>query len=322
MMGSFSYGELKIFTGDANLPLAKKISDYLLRPLGDLHISQFSDEEIYTRYKESVRGCDVFIIQPNNSPAKHLIELLWAIRGAKSASARRITAVIPYFGYSRSDRKAKPRETIGAKLWADLITAAGTDRVLLIDLHASQITGFFPIQVTPDHLYAKPVFVKYFKKYFSNLKNLMILAPDVGASSMARSYTEEMNDIAWAVANKKRDKNTREAMIINIVGEVAGRNILIIDDLIDTANTLIKAAEKARESGALKIYAAATHPVLSGNAISNLQKSIIEKIFVSDSIYLPPEKMIDKIEIISIASLLGESIKRIHSDESVSEQFD
>lgn len=328
MIPSSAYGELKIFSGSANPCLARKVCEYLDHPLEDLIISRHSDGEIYVRYPKSIRGADVFIIQPTHPPAENFFELLIAIDAAKLASAKRITAVIPYFGYSRQDRKAEGRESISAKLFSDIIAAAGANRVLLMDLHASQLQGFFPkLQIISDHLYAKPVFVNHLRGFFQNLgfiplsEHLVVMAPDAGAAKMGHSYAKKLDNIPLVIVDKRRS-GPQQVEIYTIIGEVNEKNILIIDDIVDTAGTLIKAAEAAKERGAKEIFAIATHPLFSGNAVSRIAASPISKMFVSDTIGLSASKRISKIEVVSIASILGDSIKRIHLDESVSEQFD
>lgn len=327
MISSSAYGELKIFSGSANPCLARKVCEYLNHPLENLIISRHSDGEIYVRYPQSIRGTDVFIIQPTHMPMENLQELLMLIDAASRASARRITAVIPYFGYARGDRKAEGRESIPAKLVADQIAAAGANRVLLLDLHASQIQGFFPLSVKTDHLYAKPVFVDYLRSFFQSLgflpldEHLAIMAPDAGAAKIGHSYAKKLDNVPLVIADKRRP-SPNKTEVYTIIGDVKGKIILEVDDIVDTAGTLIKAAEAALECGAKEIYAVATHAVLSGNAVSRLETSPIKKLFVSDSIGLTAAKRNPKIEIISVASILGESIKRIHLDESISEQFD
>jgi len=310
--------ELKIFAGRANVKLAEKIADYLGIKLGDMEITSFSDGETYVKINENIRGRDVFLIQPTNPPVnENLMELLIMIDACQRASARRITAVIPYYGYARQDRKDKPRVPITAKLVADLITTAGADRVLTMDLHVDQIQGFFDIKV--DHLFAAPVIVDYFRK--KNLGNLVVLSPDVGGLRRARTYARVLR-VPLAIVDKRRPV-VNEAEVINIVGEVRGKQILIIDDMIDTGGTLLAAVDILMENGADTIYAACTHPVFSGNALQKLRESPVKEVVVTDTIPLSlREGNENKVKVLSVAPLLGEAIKRIHQNMSVSSLFD
>jgi len=309
--------ELKIFAGRANVKLAEKIADYLGIKLGDMEITSFSDGETYVKINENIRGRDVFLIQPTNPPVnENLMELLIMIDACQRASARRITAVIPYYGYARQDRKDKPRVPITAKLVADLITTAGADRVLTMDLHVDQIQGFFDIKV--DHLFAAPVIVDYFRK--KNLGNLVVLSPDVGGLRRARTYARVLR-VPLAIVDKRRPV-VNEAEVINIVGEVRGKQILIIDDMIDTGGTLLAAVDILMENGADTIYAACTHPVFSGNALQKLRESPVKEVVVTDTIPLSlREGNENKVKVLSVAPLLGEAIKRIHQNMSVSSLF-
>jgi len=307
---------LKIFAGNAGKQLAKKIAARLEIPLGDSTINYFSDGEIWVKYNENIRGSDVFIIQSTHAPADNLLELLIMIDAARRSSAKRITAVIPYFGYARQDRKDQPRVAITAKLVANLITNAGADRVLTMDLHAPQIQGFFDIPL--DHLYSAPVLVDYYRS--RNLENLVILAPDIGGVKIARAYAKRLH-VPLAIADKRRPKPNK-AEVMNIIGPVKNKNILIIDDIVDTAGTMVQAAEAALTEGARGIYAGCTHPILSGKAIKRLKKSSFAEIVVTDTIPLPKEKKLDKIKVISVASLFGNAIQRIHNEESISILFD
>lgn len=305
-----------LFAGNSNRPLTEKIADYLQVPVGDAKISYFSDGEIWVKYNQNIRGADVFVVQSTNAPSDNLMELLIMLDAAKRASAERITAVIPYFGYARQDRKDQPRVSITAKLVADLITRAGANRILTMDLHAPQIQGFFDIPV--DHLYSSTIFTEYFRE--KNLPKLTVLSPDVGGITMARAYARRL-DAPLAIIDKRRPKHN-EAEIANIIGEVAGHNILIIDDIADTAGTLANASKVLKENGAKDIYVACTHPLLSGKAVERLQDAPIVEIAVSDCVLLPPEKKISKIKILSASDLFGEAIKRIHGEESISSLFD
>ena len=309
--------ELKIFAGRANVKLAEKIADYLGIKLGDMEITSFSDGETYVKINENIRGRDVFLIQPTNPPVnENLMELLIMIDACQRASARRITAVIPYYGYARQDRKDKPRVPITAKLVADLITTAGAERVLTMNLHVDQIQGLFDIKV--DHLFAAPVIVDYFRK--KNLGNLVVLSPDVGGLRRARTYARVLR-VPLAIVDKRRPV-VNEAEVINIVGEVRGKQILIIDDMIDTGGTLLAAVDILMENGADTIYAACTHPVFSGNALQKLRKSPVKEVVVTDTIPLSlREGNENKVKVLSVAPLLGEAIKRIHQNMSVSSLF-
>lgn len=321
-------GKMKIFGGKSNPKLAGKIADYLGEKLGKVKMERFSDGELYVEYEESIRGTDVFIIQSTNQPDGNLFELLAMIYAAVGASAGRVTAVIPYFGYARQDRKPAPRTAITAKLAAILITAAGADRVLTMDLHAGQITGFFDQKKTKvDHLYAKPVFTDFLSYlYDEDIKAgiLTINAPDTGAANTARAYAKKVGNVPIAIIDKRRPK-PNEAEIITIIGDVKDRNILMIDDIVDTAGTITKGAEALIKSGAKKVDALCTHAVLSGSAIGKLQKSPISNFFVTDTIPIANNQLlylIHKIKIISVARLFAEAIKEIHDNGSVSRLFD
>jgi ribose-phosphate pyrophosphokinase len=307
---------LKIFAGTSGKKLAEKIVSYLGIPLGNSSIKYFSDGEIWVKFNENIRGCDVFIIQSTNSPSNNLMELLIMIDAARRSSAQRITAVIPYFGYARQDRKDQPRVSITAKLVANLITTAGADRVLTMDLHAPQIQGFFDIPL--DHLYSAPILVDYFQK--KRINDLVVLSPDIGGVKFARAYAKRLH-IPLAIADKRRPK-PNEAEVMNIIGAVKDKNILIIDDIVDTGGTMIQAAEAAYLEGAKGAYAGCTHPILSGNAVEKLKKSSFSEIIVTDTIPLDENKTFDKIKVISVASLFGNAIHRIHNEESISILFD
>jgi ribose-phosphate pyrophosphokinase len=305
---------LKVFSGRSNRPLAELIADELGKPLGDCEIKTFSDGEIWVKYGENIRGSDVFIIQSTNPPAENLLELLIMIDAARRASARKVAAVIPYFGYARQDRKDQPRVSITAKLVANLITEAGADRIITMDLHAPQLQGYFDIPV--DHLYSSAVLVKSVKK--RRLKNLAIASPDVGGIKIARAYAKRLE--AELVVIDKRRPRQNVAEVMNIIGEVHGRNILIVDDLVDTAGTLCNAVEALVEAGAEKVFAACTHPVLSGKAFDRIEGSRIEKLMVTDSI--PLKKTSKKIEVDSVAYIFAEAIKRTFYHRSISSLFD
>jgi ribose-phosphate pyrophosphokinase len=310
-------GQLKIITGNANPDLAKRIAKYLKVDVCDALVTSFSEGEVRVKINEDVRGRDVFIVQPTCPPTNtNLMELLIMIDAVKRASARRITAVIPYFGYARQDRKDQPRVPITAKLVANLIETAGADRVLTMDLHAGQIQGFFDIPL--DHLFAVTTVVDYFKD--KRVKNLVVASPDVGGIKMARAYAKRLN-ASFAIVDKRRidDKHTET---LSILGDVAGKNIVIVDDLVATASSICEAAVALKKAGGLKIYAAVTHPVLSGPAIQRVQDAPIEEFIISDSIPLDETKKDKKFKVLSVAPLLGEAIRRIHHEESVSSLFD
>ncbi|MER3524777.1 MAG: ribose-phosphate diphosphokinase [Ignavibacteria bacterium] len=309
-----SSSELKVFSGRSNRRLAEKIAAALGKPLGSCEIRDFSDGEMWVKYSENIRGADVFIVQSTNPPAENLLELLIMIDAARRASARKIAAVIPYFGYARQDRKDQPRVSITAKLVANVLTVAGADRVITMDLHAPQIQGFFDIPV--DHLYSSAVLVKYFKEH--PIENLAVASPDVGGIKMARAYAKRL-DADLVVIDKRRPKQN-EAEIMNIIGTVKGKNILIVDDLVDTAGTLVNAVKALLEAGAREVYAAATHPVLSGTAVERIDASPLKKIVVTDT--LPLKTASAKIQTESIAQLFAEAIKRSYKHQSISSLFD
>ncbi len=310
--------KLKLFSGNSNPSLAKEICDSLGLSLGESTVSTFSDGEIYVKIEENVRGNDVFVIQSASTPVNtHIMELLILIDALKRASAREITAVIPYFGYARQDRKDQPRVPITAKLVADLIGTVGAHRVLTIDLHTGQIQGFFNIPV--DHLYASPVLLPYFKK--KKFDDLVIVSPDAGGVERARAFAKKMN-VGLAIIDKRREGPNR-TKIMNIIGEVENRDILILDDMIDTAGTIAQAAAAIKAKGANRILACCTHPVLSGPAIDRLNDAPIDEIVVTNTVPLNgKEAACKKITVLSVASLLGEAIKRINEESSVSSLFD
>ncbi len=311
------YSELKIFSGSAHRELARRIAHCVGVPLGDATVDSFPDGETYVKINENVRGRDVYIVQPTCPPTnQNLMELLIMVDAARRASADRITAVIPFFGYARQDRKDQPRVPITAKLIANLLTAAGVDRVLTVDLHAQQVAGFFDIPV--DHLYALPVLHKYLKEKFAN-ENLVVVSPDVGGLKMASAYSQALGAGLAIVA--KRRKSATEIESLYVIGEVEGRNVLIIDDLTETAGTLTSAASILKRHGARDIYAGVSHAVLSDMAIDRLKKSEIKELITTNSV---PVRTGDDVPVtvLCIAELLGEGIKRIHSDESVSSLFE
>lgn len=306
--------DLRIFSGRSNRPLAEKIADEAGESLGAEEIQNFSDGEIWVKYCENIRGHDVYIIQSTQPPAENLIELLLLIDAAKRASARRVTAVIPYFGYARQDRKDQPRVAISAKLVANLITTAGTDRVITMDLHAPQIQGFFDIPF--DHLYSSAVFVTYFKK--KRIPNLVVVSPDVGGIRLARAYAKRLG--ADLILIDKRRPEPNEAEVMNIIGAVERKNVLIVDDIIDTAGTFTSAVSALKEAGAMEIYGACTHPIFSGKAVERVNKCVVSKVTVTDTIPLNVQS--EKIEVKSVAKIFAEAIKRSHHNQSISSLFD
>ena len=309
--------KFKIFSGTANEPLADEVCQFLGMQRGQAQVIRFADGEAYVQIQENVRGADVFVMQPTCRPVdEHLMELLLMIDALKRASARRITAVVPYYGYARQDRKDKPRAPISAKLVADLLTTAGAHRALIVDPHTPQIQGFFNIPV--DHLFASPVLVDHFKKL--NLPNLTVVSPDAGGVERARFFAKKV-DAALAIVDKRRvEMNVAEVM--NVIGDVRGRSCLIIDDLIDTAGTTVKTAAALMENGATSVYACASHAVLSGPAVENIHNSAIEHVVVTNTIPLTAEARSEsKIMVLSIAGLIGRAIQSIHEETSVSKLF-
>lgn len=311
-----SGNKIKIFSGNSNPELAKKIAQNMGVELGDVVVTRFSDGEISVNINESVRGVDAFIIQSTCSPVnRHLMEMLIMIDALKRASAGRITAVIPYYGYARQDRKAKARDPITAKLVANLLTAAGADRILTMDLHANQIQGYFDIPV--DHLLGGRILVEHFEKM--NIEDLVIVSPDHGSVARARTFAQYL-DAPIAIVDKRRPKdNVSEVM--NIIGDVRDKNLIILDDMIDTAGTLCNAAEALKKFGAKNIYACCTHPVLSGPAIERIANSDLTEVIVLDTIPLPEAKKIDKIKVLTTAHLFASAIDKIFECESVSVLF-
>ena len=313
---SLSQSNLMLISGSANRPLAGEIADHLGQPLSDVALTHFADGELFVRLDENVRGRDVFIIQPTNPPAENLVELLLLLDAAKRASAARITAVIPYFGYARQDRKDHPRVAISAKLMADLITKAGADRVLSVDFHQHQIQGFFDIPV--DHLYAAPVLVKHFAD--KNLHNLAIVAPDVGSAKMARGFAKRLN-ASFAIIDKRRP-SANVAEIVNVVGEVKGRDCLIADDMIDTAGTMTQAVHALKDLGAGNVYCCATHALFSGPARDRFEGCPVSEVTVCNTIDIPEDRKFEGVNVLSVAELISKAIRYTHANESVSSLFE
>jgi ribose-phosphate pyrophosphokinase len=307
---------LKLFSGNANIELAREICAFLSVPMGAAEVKRFSDGEINVDIGENVRGADVFIVQPTCPPVNdHLVELLILMDALKRSSAKRVTAVIPYYGYARQDRKVLPRAPITAKLVADLLTAAGVSRVLTMDLHAGQIQGFFNIPV--DHMYAAPVMLEYIKANWEN--EIVLVSPDAGGVERARAFAKRLN-ASLAIIDKRRG-GPNESRVMNIIGDVEGKTAVLLDDMVDTAGTMVQGAEALRKSGASHVFACATHPVLSGPSIERLEKSEIEQLVVTNTIPLGEKAACRKIRVLSVANLLGEAIKRIHFNDSVSSLF-
>ena len=309
--------DIKIFAANSSKELAQKIADQMGMPLCKCEVSTFSDGEIAVSIQETVRGSDVFVVQSTNAPVNNnLMELLIMIDALKRASAGRITAVMPYYGYARQDRKSKSRDPITAKLVADLITTAGADRVLTMDLHAAQIQGFFNIPL--DHLVGMPILAREFVK--KGIEDLVVVSPDLGSVTRARNFANFL-DAPIAIIDKRRPKaNVSEVM--NIIGDIKDKNVVIIDDIIDTAGTLCNAANALKERGAKSVRACATHGVLSGPAIQRIKDSAIEELILLDTIQLPEEKHLDKIDVVTVAEVFAEAIKRIYNDQCLSSMFD
>ncbi|AHG90504.1 Ribose-phosphate pyrophosphokinase [Gemmatirosa kalamazoonensis] len=315
MEGSAAPG-FKLLSGTANAGLAQEISRHLAIDLCKVTLSRFADGEIFVRIDENIRGQDVFIVQSTNPPAENVMELLLLIDAARRASAARITCVMPYYGYSRQDRKDQPRVAIAAKLLANMIETAGADRVLGIDFHQHQLQGFFDVPV--DHLYAAPVFVNHYRK--KNLKDPVVVAPDAGAAKMARGFSRRLNG-SLAIIDKRRPA-ANVAEVVNVVGDVKGRDCLLVDDMIDTAGTLSEAARALKRLGAERVFACATHALLSGPASQRLTDSPIEEVTVTDSIQVRPERRFEKLAVLSVGELLAKAIRFTHSEQSVSSLFD
>ena len=312
--------DIKIFAGNSNMPLANSIAECLGLPLGKSDVGMFSDGEISVSIHESVRGSDVFVVQSTSNPVnRNLMELLIMIDAFRRASAGRITAVIPYYGYARQDRKSKARDPISSKLVADLICKAGADRVLTMDLHAAQIQGFFDVPV--DHLQGMPILAPYFEKKIKeeSEKDFIVVSPDLGSVTRARTFAERLG-LPLAIVDKRRQKaNVSEVM--NIIGNVQDKDVIILDDMIDTAGTLCNSAKAIKEAGARSVCAAATHAVLSGPAIERIESSALDEIVLLDTIHLEEEKQIDRIKTLSVAPVFAEAIARIYSDKPVSTLF-
>lgn len=306
----------RILTGNSNRPLAESIAKWLDVELCRATVSRFADGEVFVRLDENVRGADVFIVQPTGTPAESIMELLLLVDAAKRASAARVTCVIPYYGYARQDRKDQPRVAIGAKLMANMVSKAGADRILGLDFHFHQLQGFFDIPV--DHLYAAPVFTAHYRK--KGLVDPVVVAPDVGSAKMARGFAKRLN-ASLAIIDKRRP-SANVAEVVNVVGEVEGKDCLLADDMIDTAGTVSEAARALKDLGANNIYVCATHALLSGPAVERLSKAPITEVAVTDSLNIPESRRFDKLNILSVGELLAKAIRFTHSDQSVSSLFE
>jgi ribose-phosphate pyrophosphokinase len=310
----------KIFSGTSSRELTAKIAEKANLPVGDLVIESFSDGEMWVKYNENLRGNDIYIVQSTNSPGDNIIELVLLIDAAKRASAEKINIVIPYFGYSRQDRKDEPRVPISAKVMMDILTQAGADRIITMDLHSTQIQGFASIPV--DNLYGSLVLMEELKTYFNKIKNdhkCVVLSPDIGSNKLSQSYAKKLG-IGFALIDKRRNAHN-QSEVAHLVGNLEDRHVLIIDDMIDTAGTIFNAASLAKEKGALSVTVAATHAVLSGESIERLSSNNIDKVFLSDTVHIPENKKFEKLTIVSSAKIFADTISRIHKGESVSQLF-
>ncbi|MCL1495115.1 MAG: ribose-phosphate pyrophosphokinase [Pseudanabaena sp. Salubria-1] len=306
-----------MFAGSANLPLAQEISRYLGIELGPMVRKNFADGEVYVQVQESIRGCDVYLIQPTCRPVNdHLTELLIMIDACRRASARQITAVMPYYGYARADRKTAGRESITAKLVANLIVQSGADRVIAMDLHSAQIQGYFDIPC--DHVYGSPVLFDYLNE--KKLPDLVVVSPDVGGVARARSFAKKLDDAPLAIIDKRRQSHN-VAEVMNVIGDVSGKTAVLVDDMIDTAGTIYEAAKLLRKEGARQVYACATHAIFSPPAIDRLSSGVFEEVIVTNSTPVRQENYFPQLRVLSVADLLGETIWRVHEDTSVSSMF-
>jgi len=308
---------LRLFSGSANIPLSQEVGRYLGMDLGPMVRKRFADGEIYIQIQESIRGCDVYLVQPTCCPVNdHLMELLIMIDACRRASARQITAVMPYYGYARADRKTAGRESITAKLVANLITQAGAGRILAMDLHSAQIQGYFDIPF--DHVYGSPVVLDYLQG--KQLEDIVVVSPDVGGVARARAFAKKLNDAPLAIIDKRRQAHN-VAEVMNVIGDVKGKTAVLVDDMIDTAGTICEGARLLRKEGARQVYACATHAVFSPPAIERLSSGLFEEVIVTNTIPIEEDKRFEQLTILSVANLLGETIWRIHEDSSVSSMF-
>lgn len=309
---------LKIFSGRSNPVLAQKIADSLGIELGILSIKTFSDGELWIKFEENIRGRDVFIIQPTNSPAENILELVLIIDAAVRASANTVTAVVPYFGYGRQDRKDTPRVPISSRVMVDLMTATGANRIITMDLHSTQIQGFATIPF--DHLYSRMVLMDAINNLGLDPKKSTVLAPDVGSARMSQAYAKRLG-MYFALIDKRRYAPNK-AEVMHLIGDLKDKDVLIIDDMIDTAGTTVNAANAAKDNGAKSVTAVATHALLSGSAIERIKESAIKKLIVTDTVFIPENKKLDNMEIVSVAQVFGEAIRRVYEGESVSALFE
>ncbi|NET00405.1 MAG: ribose-phosphate pyrophosphokinase [Sphaerospermopsis sp. SIO1G1] len=308
---------LRLFSGSANLKLSQEVARYLGMDLGPMIRKEFADGELYVQIQESIRGCDVYLIQPSCQPVNdHLMELLIMIDACRRASARQITAVLPYYGYARADRKTAGRESITAKLVANLITEAGASRILAMDLHAAQIQGYFDIPF--DHVYGSPVILDYLQS--KNLQDVVVVSPDVGGVARARAFAKKLNDAPLAIIDKRRQAHN-VAEVLNVIGDVKDKTAILVDDMIDTGGTITEGAKLLREEGASQVYACATHAVFSPPSIERLSSGVFEEVIVTNTIPIPEEHYFPQLVVRSVANLLGEAIWRIHEDSSLSSLF-
>ncbi len=308
---------LRLFSGSANIPLAKEVARYLGMDLGPMVRKQFADGELYVQIQESIRGCDVYLIQPCCRPVNdHFMELLIMIDACRRASARQITAVIPYYGYARADRKTAGRESITAKLVANLITEAGANRILAMDLHSDQIQGYFDIPL--DHVYGSPVLIDYIAQ--KNLKDLVVVSPDVGGVARARAFAKKLNDAPLAIIDKRRQAHN-VAEVMNLIGDIEGKTAVLVDDMIDTAGTISEGARLLRKEGARQVYACATHGIFSPPAVERLSSGLFEEVIITNSTPIHDQKNFPQLTVLSVANVIGETIWRIHEDSSVSSMF-
>jgi ribose-phosphate pyrophosphokinase len=308
---------LRLFSGSANVPLSQEVARYLGMDLGPMVRKRFADGELYIQIQESIRGCDVYLIQPSCCPVNdHLMELLIMVDACRRASARQITAVIPYYGYARADRKTAGRESITAKLVANLITQAGASRILAMDLHSAQIQGYFDIPC--DHVYGSPVIFDYLAS--KNLSDIVVVSPDVGGVARARAFAKKLNDAPLAIIDKRRQAHN-VAEVLNVIGDVKGKTAVLVDDMIDTAGTICEGARLLRKEGARQVYACATHPVFSPPAIERLSSGLFEEVIVTNTIPIPEANRFEQLTVLSVANVLGEAIWRIHEDSSLSSMF-
>jgi len=310
--------QIKIFSGRSNPALAQRIADYIGIPLGSMTIKNFADGELWIKFEENIRGCDVFLVQSTNSPAQNILELTLMLDAAVRASAGRVTAVIPYFGYGRQDRKDQPRVPVSSRVMVDMFTAAGASRIISMDLHSTQIQGFANIPF--DHLYSRMVFLDAIGELDLEPSEAVVLAPDIGSTRMSQAYAKRLG-MNFALIDKRRFA-PNQAEVVHLIGKLRGKEVLIIDDMIDTAGTTVNAAQKAMDEGARSVTVLATHALLSPPAVERLKATELKRVVVTDTIAIPKEKKLDNMSIITVGSIFGEAIKRIHAGESVSALFE